>query len=71
MTIKSKLRSFGRMLLVSCAAALSAACSVAPTKCEPIKIPASLLVVPEEDQMEALLAIFDPKSSKRDGDASK
>lgn len=64
MTTKNRLRSFARLLLVSFVAGLSAACSVTPTKCEPIKIPESLLVVPEEDQMEAFLEIFDPKSPK-------
>jgi hypothetical protein len=57
------------MSLASFAAVLSAACSTQPVRCEPDVIPANLLAVPEENQIEAILAIFEERSSRPERDA--
>lgn len=60
-----------RSLLVSCVVVLSAACSAVPVKCERDEIPADLLAVPQENQLDAILGIFEDRSSTPEVDAKK
>jgi hypothetical protein len=60
-----------RLLLVSCAAVLFAACSATPVKCDRDQIPADLLQVPQENQLCSLLQIFDQTSCASEKPASE